>query len=148
MKLTYAPSGSGFFHVAPSHSPAYVSYSGSASPLVLVATYHRARTGNLGPGKPAVLSRTVPHAASHALRDAVYKFIDSAGVREDELYDLSKDPEEKHNLAASQPLRAALYRQALHRWVLDLTRETAASADGATLTRKQLENLRALGYVQ
>jgi arylsulfatase len=101
-----------------------------------------------GPGKPAVLSRTVPHAASHALRDAVYKFIDSAGVRDDELYDISKDPEEKHNLAQSQPLRAALYRQALHRWVLDLTRETASSADGATLTRKQLENLRALGYVQ
>lgn len=101
-----------------------------------------------GPGKAAVLSRTVPHAASHALRDSGYKFIDSAGVRDDELYDLSKDPEEKHNLAASQPLRAALYRQALHRWVLDLTRETAASADGATLTRKQLENLRALGYLQ
>jgi arylsulfatase A-like enzyme len=101
-----------------------------------------------GPGKPAVLSRTVAHAASHSLRDQTHKLIDAAGERPDELYDLASDPGERHNLAASDPLRAALYRQALHRWVLDLTRETAASADGATLTRKQLENLRALGYLQ
>lgn len=101
-----------------------------------------------GPGKPAVLSRTVAHAPSHALRDESHKLIDAAGAREDELYDLAKDPGERHNLATEEPIRTAFYRQALHRWVLDLTRETAASAGGATLTRKQLENLRALGYVQ
>jgi arylsulfatase A-like enzyme len=101
-----------------------------------------------GPGKSAVVSRTVPHAPRHALRDGRHKLIYGARAGEDELYDLQQDPEERRNLAASDPLRAALYRQALHRRILELTRETAASADGAKLTRKQLENLRALGYVQ
>jgi arylsulfatase A-like enzyme len=101
-----------------------------------------------GPGKGAVVSRTVMHATMHSLRDARYKLIYGARPGHEELYDLQRDPEEKRNLAGSEPLRAALYRQALHRRVLDSTRETAASADGAKLTRKQLENLRALGYVQ
>jgi len=101
-----------------------------------------------GPGRPALLSRTVPHASFHSLRDERYKLIYGARPGQDELYDLQQDPQEKRNLAELEPIRAALYRQALHRAILDLTRETAASADGAKLTRKQLENLRALGYVQ
>jgi hypothetical protein len=84
----------------------------------------------------------------HAMRDARYKLIYGARGGQDELYDLQQDPDERRNLVASDPLRASFYRQALHRRILDLTRETAASADGAKLTRKQLENLRALGYVQ
>jgi arylsulfatase A-like enzyme len=64
-----------------------------------------------------------------------------------ELYDLAADPGERHNLAATRPIAEAFLRQELERF----RRQQAARSSDATpleLTPEELEQLRALGYVQ
>jgi arylsulfatase A-like enzyme len=100
------------------------------------------------PGKPAVLSRTVWDRPRYALRDERYKYLYYTQTGEEWLYDLEADPGETRDLAPSEPLRAAYYRQALHAWTLQLARRGPAGAEQAELSRDQCENLKALGYVQ
>ena len=99
------------------------------------------------PGRPAVLSRTVWDRPRYALRDERYKFIDDTRTGEEQLYDLQADPGEARNLTATDPLRAAYYREALQHWTLGLARPEAAGAPGRVLTRAQCENLKSLGYL-
>jgi len=99
-----------------------------------------------GPGRPAVLSRTVWDRPRYALRDERYKFIDDTRTGEEQLYDLQADPDERRNLAFTDPLRAAYYRQALQHWTLGLARPEAAVA-GRSFTRAQCENLKSMGYL-
>jgi arylsulfatase A-like enzyme len=64
-----------------------------------------------------------------------------------ELYALSLDPGEAHNLVGTRPVAEAFLRQELERF----RRRQAALATGGTpleLTPEELEQLRALGYVQ
>ena len=56
-------------------------------------------------------------------------------------------PGEARNLTATDPLRAAYYREALQHWTLGLARPEAAGAPGRVLTRAQCENLKSLGYL-
>jgi arylsulfatase A-like enzyme len=100
-----------------------------------------------GPGKPVVLMRSSGDRPRHAVRDARFKLIHDSASGRDELYDLDADPKERTDLAAGQPLRAAYYRQSLHAWLLGLERAEPSDQE-TTLTPEQLENLRALGYVQ
>jgi arylsulfatase A-like enzyme len=101
------------------------------------------------PGKPAVLSRTVWDRPRYALRDERFKFHYDSRSGEERLFDLDGDPDERRDLAASRPLRAAYYRQALHAWTLELARRSRGGAGTeATLTCEQCENLRSLGYIQ
>lgn len=99
------------------------------------------------PGRPAVLSRTVWDRPRYALRDDRYKFIDDTRTGEEQLYDLQADPDERRNLAFTDPLRAAYYREALQYWTLGLARPEAPGAGGRVLTRAQCENLKSLGYL-
>ncbi|HEY7515251.1 MAG TPA: sulfatase, partial [Vicinamibacteria bacterium] len=99
------------------------------------------------PGKNAILSRTVWDRPRYALRDAHHKFVFDTRSGEEQLYDLDGDPGETHNLAAAEPIRAAYYRQSLHRWVASLATPGGGGGGGATVTHDQCENLRALGYV-
>ncbi|PYP42232.1 MAG: hypothetical protein DMD43_03680 [Gemmatimonadetes bacterium] len=100
-----------------------------------------------GPGKPAVLSRTVWDRPRYALRDERFKYFYDTRSGEERLFDLQADPGESRDEAAADPLRAAYFRQALHQWILGLGRRAGAAEEGA-LTPEQRENLCALGYIQ
>ena len=100
------------------------------------------------PGKPAVLSRTVWDRPRYALRDERFKYVYYTQTGQEWLYDLAEDPGETRDVAPSEPLRAAYYRQALHAWTLQLARRGPARTEQAELSREQCENLKALGYIQ
>jgi arylsulfatase A-like enzyme/Tfp pilus assembly protein PilF len=78
-----------------------------------------------------------------AVRDGRFKFI-LAPRRE--LYDLSKDPREEHNIAASDPTRADAFERGLRALVASTTRSDAVSKPQA-VTPDVEQRLRALGYV-
>lgn len=99
------------------------------------------------PGKPAVLSRTVWDRPLYSIRDESFKFIYDTRTGAEELYDLTADPGETRNVVAGDALRAALYRQSLHRWTAEAARRRAGSDEQAKLTSEQCDNFRALGYV-
>jgi arylsulfatase A-like enzyme len=99
-------------------------------------------------GEAAVLSRTVWDRPRYARRDDGYKFIYDTRTGDEELYDIAQDPGEKTNLVASDPLRAAWSRQALHHWIASAARaETSGIVAPGDVSREQCENLKALGYV-
>jgi choline-sulfatase len=99
-------------------------------------------------GKPAVLSRTVWDRPVYALRDARFKYIYDTRSGEGRLFDLEQDSRETHDVQASEPLRAAYYRESLQQWVAslaDVPHQAGATPAGA-MTREQCEQLKALGY--
>lgn len=98
-------------------------------------------------GKDVVLMRSSGERPRHAVRDARFKLIHDSATGRDELYDLVTDPRERTDLSSVQPLRAAYYRQSLHAWLLGLERSEPSEKE-PLLTPRQLENLRALGYIQ
>ncbi|HEY2945413.1 MAG TPA: sulfatase, partial [Vicinamibacteria bacterium] len=102
-----------------------------------------------GPGKPAVLSRTVWDRPVYALRDERFKLIYDTRTGRSELYDLEGDPDERRELSAAEPLRAEYYRQTLEHWILSLRPATAvaAAAQRLEMTPEQCENLKSLGYL-
>lgn len=65
-----------------------------------------------------------------------------------ELYDLARDPSERSNLAAARPIAVACLRQELDRFARRATPSDAAGDALLPLTRDDLEQLRAMGYVQ
>jgi arylsulfatase A-like enzyme len=99
------------------------------------------------PGKPLVLSRTVWDRPRYALRDERYKLLYDTRTGESSLYDVVADPEERKDLAAVEPVRAAYYRESLHYWMKSLVRSAVGGGEEARLTPEQCANLRALGYV-
>jgi len=99
------------------------------------------------PGKAAVLARTVWDRPRYALRDERFKLLYDTRTGEERLFDVVADAGESRDLAPSDPLRAAYFRQALHQWIQGLGRRGGA-AEPAALTPEQRENLCALGYIQ
>jgi arylsulfatase A-like enzyme len=99
------------------------------------------------PGKAAVLARTVWDRPRYALRDERFKYLYDTRTGEEQLFDVAADPGEARDLARTEPLRAAYFRQALHQWIMGLGRRGGA-AEQAALTPEQRENLCALGYIQ
>lgn len=74
------------------------------------------------PLPPRPLYWHYPHFANQggrpaaAIRDGDWKLIESYETGDCELFNLRNDPEEKHNLASSEPQRALQLRQQLTRW--------------------------------
>jgi arylsulfatase A-like enzyme len=100
-------------------------------------------------GQPAILSRTVWDRPRYARRDSERKFIYDTRTGEEQLYDLARDPGESRNLVASDPLRAAWFRQSLLHAIAAAARAAplASGTTPARYTREQCENLKALGYL-
>ena len=79
-------------------------------------------------------------APVHSLKDQDYAFYYSSDL---ELYDLRADPQEKHNLAETQPERVARYLDRIQLLLDDAAKDSQrVSVDQATI-----EMLRSLGYV-
>ncbi len=101
-------------------------------------------------GRGFTVSRNVGVLPAFAFRSGRYKLLLTprpAGVPKSELYDLESDPDERLDLAPSDPLRAAFHRQEFLRWLIALRPDRAASETAAPLTPEARENLRALGYI-
>jgi arylsulfatase A-like enzyme len=64
-----------------------------------------------------------------------------------ELYDVPRDPQERHNLAFDHPELAERYRRVLEPQLAALM-HTAEGATAQKLTPEQLEALKSLGYVR
>jgi arylsulfatase A-like enzyme/Flp pilus assembly protein TadD len=77
------------------------------------------------------------------VRDGRWKYIQAPRP---ELYDLAVDPEERSDLAAVQPARAAALRGALAR-ILERERQAKGSGAAAAPSSDLIEKLGALGYV-
>jgi arylsulfatase len=82
------------------------------------------------------------------LRHEHFKYLRNVRHGVERLFELQRDPTERHDLLAAQPVRAAFYRQGLQLALLRAAQAAQAPARPAQLSAKQLENLRALGYVQ
>ena len=78
-----------------------------------------------------------------AVRDGQFKFI-LAPRRE--LYDLTKDPREQHNIAATDPVRADAFERGLRALLAQTTRSEAASKPQSVPADVE-QRLRALGYL-
>ena len=91
--------------------------------------------------------------ARRALVEARYKLIERQATGRLELYDLARDPGERHNLAAARPDLAARMRDDMR--ALERENQALASRLGNTpapstvgsVTEEALEQLRSLGYI-
>lgn len=65
------------------------------------------------------------------LRDGQWKFSSSmTGTADAELYDLSADPQEQHNLASQFPQRIEVYQRACRQWYVETDHEYTARVEG------------------
>lgn len=80
----------------------------------------------------------------YAVRTPRWKFISSGPP---ELYDLSSDPDEQVNLAQREPDRVEEFRRLVERWRAAQEARRPAAETAGELTAEELEEMRALGYV-
>ncbi|HET7293238.1 MAG TPA: sulfatase [Vicinamibacteria bacterium] len=102
------------------------------------------------PGRPFTVSRNTGALPVFAIHQGGHKLVLTPrpeGAPKSELFDLGSDPDERRDLAESDPLRAAFHRQELLRFLLALRPDRAAGEAAEPMTPEALENLRALGYV-
>lgn len=98
-------------------------------------------------GRGELLVRSPGPRPRYTLLDGTTRFIFSSRYGTEELYDLSRDPSEQDDLVAVEPLRAAVYRQRLHRILLDLPGRWAGAPSVWQVPPDERKNLRTLGYV-
>lgn len=100
------------------------------------------------PGRGELLARTAGPRPRYALMDGAMKFVFSSRYGQEELYDLRRDPGEQHDLVASEPLLASVYRQRLHRLLLQLPGRWTGAAAAWHAAPPTPEDLKALGYIR
>lgn len=100
-----------------------------------------------GDSSDFVVSRSTGSQPKVALRDQKFKLILNTRYGNQELYDLQQDPGEQRDIKDLRPLLAEQYRQALLAWIEAHWRHRVARGNASTLTREQIENLKALGYI-
>lgn len=97
--------------------------------------------------QPVFLQLMPPKPHLLAIRQGQWKLIfpqDNGGTPQ--LYDLLEDPGEHHDLAAEHGRRVRRYQGQLDRWFASLP--PPPELETAALSEQQIEELRALGYVQ
>ena len=100
-----------------------------------------------GAGREFVVTRSATgERPTYALRDGRFTLIRSLRYAKDRLFDAQRDPLEREELSGRLPLEAAYARARLFLWLTRL-RQGPADAGEAQLTPEQLQNLRALGYL-
>lgn len=100
-----------------------------------------------GAGREFVVTRSATGARpTYAIRDGRFTLVRSLRYAQERLFDARQDPLERHDLAERLPLEAAAARARLFLWLARL-RRGPSDTEEAQLTPDQLENLRALGYV-
>ncbi|MHC4946240.1 MAG: sulfatase-like hydrolase/transferase, partial [Planctomycetota bacterium] len=99
---------------------------------------------NLGKHDPSIISER-GNIETSMIRDGM-KAILHREVDRISLYDLTKDPDERIDLAPKKPRKAKKLRAELEAW-LD-QREPLKGIVETDLTKEQLESLRALGYLR
>ena len=99
-----------------------------------------------GPGKRAVLSRTVWNRPRYSWRDEKLKLIFDTQTGEQQLFDLERDPGENTDRSELSPLLAAYARQELFARLGELAGPPSRSTP-SELTPEQCENLVSLGYI-
>lgn len=103
--------------------------------------------GDAAAARAFVVSRSTGPKPKVSWRDDRFKLILNTRYGNQELYDLVKDPGEQLDIRDERPLIAALYRQRLLGWIEGHRSNRTATGKAATLTKEQIENLKALGYL-
>ena len=101
-----------------------------------------------GPGKEAVVSRTVWDRPRYAIRDGSHVYWHDSRTGAERLHDVRKDPREERDLAPSEAIRTAFYRESLLAWIRSAPSSERQGNEGVrSMTRDQCETLKSLGYL-
>jgi arylsulfatase A-like enzyme len=82
------------------------------------------------------------------VRQQTWKAIYNADLDSVELYDLSTDPSEQQDRAASETARANLMSERARTWYRACVQTAAAAGESAEIAPEEAEQLRALGYTE
>jgi arylsulfatase A-like enzyme len=105
------------------------------------------RDGRNLENRPVFLQLMPPKPHLLAVRDGDWKLVvPQDGTGAPQLFDLTRDPGEHQNLAAGKPRIVRRLQRQLDRWFENLP--PAPDLETAPLTDQQIEELRALGYVE
>ncbi len=94
-----------------------------------------------------VVTRNAGPRPQYAWRDLRFKLILNTRYGNQELYDLKQDPSEQEDIRERRPLLASLYRQRLLAWIETHRSNRVAHGKATVLTKEEMENLKALGYL-
>ncbi len=109
--------------------------------------------GEPGRQKETVLSQDAVTYSRYGLRTDQMKFIMNLKTSLVELYDLLKDPEERHDLASERPEVAVAFETRLRRSIrisqaLQRTEAKGNAPTGPLLSSEEKERLKSLGYLE
>jgi arylsulfatase A-like enzyme len=128
--------------------PAYLSGKSLKGPLLLPDSID-------SPFHPEIFLETGPNLNKKAIVDGKWKLIHTGtewtdDVREYELYALESDPREQTDLIGRSPIVARYLRNRLSNWVNAQEKLLNIGKEGIekTLTQKEIEELKALGYIK
>ena len=106
--------------------------------------------GRIGTVNDLIYSRAESVKPRYSVRDPVYKYILYSDTREEHLYNLRKDPQEKRNLIGSSEIIKNYFRQQFSIWLHQqrALREIIKGAGRVSeIDEATLKNLKALGYI-
>ena len=108
-------------------------------PVYLYREYYENRPMKLHSGKQVLLK-----GGKSGIRAGKWKYIEGKEEKTRELFDLEADPQEQVNLTSTHPQKAAELASQLEAWEQTHRRKESLKD---TISEKDLERLKALGYV-
>ena len=101
-----------------------------------------------GAAREFVVSRNAGPQPQYSWRDQRFKMMLNTRYGIQEMYDQRQDPGEQRDIREERPLLLSLYRQRLLAWIEAHRSNRVARGKAAPLTKEELDNLKALGYVR